>query len=54
MTEPKCVGCPFRRDCPGCPWTGETPAAASWGRGPTVEESNKMDATPKLTPAAGA
>ena len=24
------------------------------GRGPTVEESNKMDATPKLTPAAGA
>lgn len=24
MTEPKCVGCPFRRDCPGCPWTGET------------------------------
>ena len=34
----------------------ETPAsiAVDRGRGPTVEESNKMDATPKLTPAAGA
>ena len=36
--------------------TRGTPAsiAVDRGRGPTVEESNKMDATPKLTPAAGA
>jgi len=29
MTDPKCIGCPFRRDCPSCPWTGEIPAAAT-------------------------
>ena len=36
--------------------TRGTPAsiAVDRGRGPTVEESNKMDRTPKPTPAAGA
>ena len=40
----------------GLAHTRETPASigVDRGRGPTVEESNKMDATPKLTPAAGA
>ena len=27
--DPKCVGCPFRRDCPSCPWSGGIPAAAT-------------------------
>ena len=29
MSDPKCIGCPFRRDCPSCPWSGEIPAAAT-------------------------
>ena len=29
MSDPKCIGCPFRRDCPDCPWTGAIPAAAT-------------------------
>ena len=39
MTEPKCIGCPFRRDCPGCPWTGGTPAAATVSDARTGVES---------------
>ena len=40
----------------GLAQTCETPAKAGTdrGRGPTVEESNKMDRTRKASPAAGA
>ena len=55
-TEPTPVSGAASGKIRGLAHTRETPAKARTdrGRGPTVEESNKMDRTPKPTPAAGA